>query len=67
MKGVAIVSESHTAIGSNVTNVYIFVNIDDKFAFWMNFDEHFLFIHGFNNFSNVRALFLLQTNLEKEE
>ena len=65
MESVTIISKSHTAVGSDVANIYILVDIDYKFAFRVNFDEYFLFIHRFNHFANVGSLFLLKYNFFK--
>ena len=65
MESVTIISKSHTAVGSDVANIYIFVDINHKFAFRMNFDEYFLFIHRFDHFANVGALLLLKQKVFK--
>ena len=60
VKCIAIITKCNSTIGRYVCNINIFVDIYNKFSFGMYFYENFLFIHSFDNFANIRPLFLLQ-------
>lgn len=63
MEGVAIVAEGHPAIGRDIVDVNVLVEIDHELSLGMDLDQDLLLVHGLDHFAHVGSLLLEQLEL----
>ena len=63
VQGVAVIPQRHPAVGSDVIDVNILVDVDDKLSLGVNLHEHLLLVHGLHHLANVAALLLKMLKL----
>ena len=65
VKCVGVVSQGDPAVGGDVVDVNVLVDVDDKLALGVNLHQNLLLVHRFHNFADVRPLLLLQKERQK--
>ena len=58
MKSVAVIPESHSAVGSHIIDVDVLVKVHNKLALGMDLDQDLLLVHGLDHLADVAALLL---------
>merc|ERR1719220_3384143 len=58
VQGVAVIPQCHPAVGGDVIDVNVLVDIDDKLALRVNLHQHLLLVHWLHHLDNIAALLL---------
>ena len=51
------------AVGGDVVDVDVLVHVHNKLAFWVNLDQHLLFVHRLHHLADIRTLLLKKLEL----